>query len=131
MNRLKVFILFVLFCYINKTSCSKLTLKHWLYSCSSVECSTALNICSNCYGEINCKTCITNYRAECSVCAHDIFNKNDLETINGNDYLICDSSFSYHGKICNIFCRGQYFQTGQCIRILNIPVCECKPDTQY
>lgn len=128
MFKINVFILFSLL--ITSSQCNQLMLKNWLFTCTSTECSAALSICSNCLGERQCKSCITNYKAECSVCAEDIFNKNDLESIGGNDYLMCDSSDQFHGKICHLFCRGQYYQTGQCTRLINLPICQCTTDTQ-
>lgn len=100
--------------------------KHWLWSCVQNDCTTNFNSCLSCFGIRSCKNCLTNsYQNECSQCADDIFKENDLEIINGQEYLICDGQNQLHQKICHFFCRGKYFQTGICTKLNNIPICEC------
>ena len=99
--------------------------KYWLYTCNSVECSLAFSSCLNCFGEQGCKTCISVSKPGCSVCAEDIFNKNHLEPVNENKYLVCDPSDPFQLKVCHFYCRGQYEETGQCMRMGNKPVCIC------
>ena len=72
-----------------------------------------------------CKACITNANPNCSTCASDIFNKEDLETIDGNSYFVCESSDPYQSKACHFYCRGQFLQFGQCEIEQNISVCKC------
>lgn len=123
----KIFIFLSIF-FINKLECS-IQVKFWIATCTLNECSTALNTCINCFGERNCKSCITSAKADCSTCANDIYNKDELENIGGNQYLICDNSDPIQQKVCHLFCRGQYLQTGFCVRIQNIPVCQCMTDS--
>ncbi|CAF0727637.1 unnamed protein product [Brachionus calyciflorus] len=104
--------------------------KFWLTSCSFSGCYITFNSCLNCFGERNCKNCITSIKPECSVCADDIYNKNDLEEIGGNQYFICDSLDNFQVKACQLYCRGQYFQSGQCLRVQNVPVCQCSLNDQ-
>ena len=80
-------------------------------------------------GEASCKTCITNSLPACSNCANDIYNKDDLETIGGIQYMLCDISSQFQQKVCHLFCRRQNHQTGQCVKIQQILVCECTSDS--
>lgn len=102
--------------------------KYWLISCSLNDCSFAFNSCMNCFGEQDCKICITLSQPECSLCADDIFNKDDMESLNGNNYLICDSFDPIQEKVCHIYCRGKYKQYGQCVRENNFPICKCSSE---
>ncbi|CAF0765523.1 unnamed protein product [Brachionus calyciflorus] len=102
--------------------------KYWLTSCSLTGCSITLNACLNCFGERGCTSCVTSIRPECDQCISDIYNKNDLETYEGVQYFICDSLDSFQEKICHIYCRGQYKQTGKCTRYQNLPICQCTND---
>ena len=121
---LKIFI--CLFLFVSQIeSNSLISQKYWYLTCSSSECTTAINSCLNCLGERMCKACITNANPECSTCANDIFNKEDLETIEGENYFICESSDPIQAKICHFYCRGQYSQFGQCVIQQNLPVCQC------
>ncbi|RNA20443.1 hypothetical protein BpHYR1_053963, partial [Brachionus plicatilis] len=97
----------------------------WLISCTLSGCSFAFSSCMNCYGERGCKSCIALSKPECAVCADDIFNKEDLETINGNQYMICDSQDPIQSKVCHLYCRGQFSQSGKCVRENNLPICKC------
>ncbi|RNA06506.1 hypothetical protein BpHYR1_054191 [Brachionus plicatilis] len=99
--------------------------KFWLTSCSLSGCSLTLNACHHCYGEKNCKSCITSIKPECSKCVDDIFNQSDLQNVEDNKYLLCDASDSFQVTVCHFHCRGKYYQTGNCIRLNNIPVCQC------
>ena len=99
--------------------------RYWYSSCSSSECTTAINSCLNCLSERMCKACITNTIPNCSTCANDIFNKEDLEIINGVSYFVCESSDPFQSKVCHFYCRGQLFQFGQCEIQQNLPVCKC------
>lgn len=97
--------------------------KHWLVSCLS--CSTHFKYCFNCYGVSQCTECLTSIRPECSFCINDIY-QDKLETIAGKKYLICDKSNVLHAKICHLYCRGMYYETGVCQKFKNKPVCRCK-----
>ena len=103
--------------------------KSWLFTCAINSCSPFLNLCFNCFGERQCKTCITNIKSDCELCANDIYDKNNLEYIGGKEYLICDSTEPLHTKVCHLFCRGQFSQTGFCSKVQNVPVCICSSDT--
>lgn len=123
----KLFFLIFLSVYqINTTSLY--VAKHWLNSCAHNDCSKAINSCLNCNGEFDCISCVTNFRQECSQCAQEIFNVDDLESINGINYLLCDKSDPFQDKICHIYCRGISRLTGQCTRVQNIPVCQCSQE---
>ncbi|RNA20090.1 hypothetical protein BpHYR1_014898 [Brachionus plicatilis] len=76
----------------------------------------------SCFGKRGRKSCKALSKSECAVYAADIFNKDDLETINGNNYLICDSLDQIQSKVCHLYCRGQYAQSGECVRENNIPI---------
>lgn len=102
--------------------------KHYISTCSTNNCEGTLNACSNCFGENQCKSCISTTTG-CSSCANDIFKREDLEDLGGTQYLICDSSDSLQTKVCHLFCRGQYKQTGNCVRYNNLPVCECSSNS--
>ncbi|RMZ99010.1 hypothetical protein BpHYR1_021583, partial [Brachionus plicatilis] len=65
----------------------------------------------------------------CSICADDIYNKDDLETIDGNEYLICDPGDPIQSKVFHLYCRGQYAQSGQCVRVNHLPICKCYSDS--
>ncbi|RNA20441.1 hypothetical protein BpHYR1_053961 [Brachionus plicatilis] len=103
--------------------------RYWLISCTLSGCSFAFSSCMNCYGERGCKSCIALSKPECAVCADDIFNKEDLETINGNQYLICDSQDPIQSKVCHLYCRGQFSQSGNCVRENNFPICKCSSES--
>ncbi|RNA35750.1 WD-40 repeat-containing [Brachionus plicatilis] len=104
--------------------------RYWLISCTLSGCSFAFSSCMNCYGERGCKSCISLSKPECSVCADDIYNKDDLETIDGNEYLICDPGDPIQSKVCHLYCRGQYAQSGQCVRVNNLPICKCSSESE-
>ncbi|RMZ96870.1 WD40 repeat-containing, partial [Brachionus plicatilis] len=53
----------------------------------------------------------------------------DLETINGNQYLICDSGDPIQSKVCHLYCRGQFAESGKCVRENNLPICKCSSET--
>ncbi|RNA28920.1 hypothetical protein BpHYR1_004450, partial [Brachionus plicatilis] len=108
---------------------SKDNSRYWLISCTLSGCSFAFSSCMNCYGERGCKSCIALSKPECAVCADDIFNKEDLETINGNQYLICDSGDPIQSKVCHLYCRGQFAESGNCVRENNLPICKCSSET--
>ena len=111
---------------ISKIESSNLILnKYWYLTCSSNECLNAINSCLNCLGERMCKACVTNANPECSTCVNDIFNKDDLENIDGVQHFICDSSDPVQAKMCHFYCRGNFSQIGQCIIHQNLPICEC------
>ncbi|RNA35749.1 hypothetical protein BpHYR1_036409, partial [Brachionus plicatilis] len=103
--------------------------RYWLISCTLSGCSFAFSSCMNCYGERGCKSCISLSKPECSICADDIYNKDDLETIDGNEYLICDPGDPIQSKVCHLYCRGQYAQSGQCVRVNNLPICKCSSES--
>ena len=124
MSSFKCFIFICLFTSLVKSN-NLINSRYWYFSCSSPECTTAINSCLNCLGERMCKACITNTNPNCSTCANDIFNKEDLETIDGNSYFICESSDPFQSKVCHFYCRGQYSQYGQCETDQNLPVCKC------
>lgn len=105
--------------------------KFWLISCKLNGCSFAFASCMNCFGERSCKTCITLSKPECSACADDIYNKDDLETIGDNKYFICDSSDPIQSVVCHLYCRGQFKQSGQCGIENNLPVCLCSSEPKY
>ncbi|CAF0891265.1 unnamed protein product [Brachionus calyciflorus] len=102
--------------------------KLWSITCGSDTCSQSLSVCLYCYGERQCRQCLFNFNQECSACADDIFDKNNLENINGKDYLLCDSSDPLQVKICHIHCRSRNIAYGVCTKVQNIPVCECTAD---
>ncbi|RNA06326.1 WD-40 repeat [Brachionus plicatilis] len=90
---------------------------HWLNACRPNVCSeTAFSLCWNCFGERVCKSCISFNKWECSTCADGIYNKENLEKISGNHYLICDSMDSIQSRVCHLFCRGQYSQSDNIIK---------------
>ncbi|CAF0913087.1 unnamed protein product [Brachionus calyciflorus] len=103
--------------------------KLWSITCGSDTCSQSLSVCLFCYGERQCRQCLFNFNQECSACADDIFDKNNLENINGKDYLLCDSSDPLQVKICHIHCRSRNIAYGVCTKVQNIPVCECTADS--
>lgn len=105
--------------------------KYWLVSCTLDSCSFAFNSCMNCFGVLGCKSCITLNKPECSVCVDDIYNKDDLETINGNQYLLCDSLDPMQSAVCHLYCRGQYAQSGQCTVENGLPICKCSVQSGY
>lgn len=98
--------------------------KHWLQSCGTNDCLSVINSCLDCLGELQCKECIKN-KPECITCSQDIFDKEHLENIQGINYLLCDIYNPLQVKVCQIFCRGSYYSTGDCIRYENIPICKC------
>lgn len=99
--------------------------RYWFSTCSSTECTTALNFCLNCVGERMCKSCVTTHSPSCATCVDDIFNKDDLETVNGQQYLFCDISDPFQSKVCHFYCRGQLALSGQCTMLFNMPLCQC------
>ena len=101
--------------------------KFWLVTCPN--CLTALNPCMNCYGETSCKRCITSVQPSCSKCGDDIFDENNLESIGNQKYFLCDLSDEFQVKACHIYCRGNYEDLGTCVRIGNIPACQCNKKT--
>ncbi|CAF1039001.1 unnamed protein product, partial [Brachionus calyciflorus] len=103
--------------------------KYWLLSCNLSGCSFAFSTCMTCLGESGCKACISLSKPGCSTCADDIFKKDDLETIDGNKYLLCDPLDPIQSTVCHIYCRGQYAQIGQCVRENNSPICKCFSET--
>jgi hypothetical protein len=108
--------------YFNKNT------KAYVFSCSSEECQNAITQCSDnlkCFGEHLCKKCI-GYFPECnSACADDLFNKTDYLTLNGQNYLICDSQSKEQKNACNIVCRAGYFSYSECTLEMNFPICKC------
>jgi hypothetical protein len=127
---IKVLFFFIFYQKINSDLLIKsFNSKFWLTTCLADGCSLQLGSCMSCFGETNCKRCITSLKPECGQCAEDIYNRNDLETVAGNQYLFCDSMDFFQRQICHLFCRGQFAQTGNCIRISNLPICECVFDT--
>lgn len=121
------YLYFFIFLSISESSNESYS-KYWLISCSQSDCSFAFGSCLNCFGEQDCKTCITLSKPECSLCADDIFNDDDMESVNGNKYLICDSFDPIQQKACQIYCRGKYQKSGQCVRENNFPICKCSAE---
>ncbi|CAF1013692.1 unnamed protein product [Brachionus calyciflorus] len=119
------FIFFLTFLFFSISEIKTLETKYWLSSCTLYGCEIAINECSNCFGETNCKRCITNIKQYCSFCAEDIFDKEILETIGNEKYFLCDNTDPFQRKICHIYCRGKLINFGDCKRIENIPACEC------
>ena len=74
-------------------------------SCLSNNCSNALIFCKFFYGERQCFQCIKNFKQECSECADDIFDINNLK---------CVETDPNQAIICHIYCRGKLRQTGFC-----------------
>ena len=72
-----------------------------------------------------CRTCVTAQSPSCSTCVDDIFNKDDLETVNGQQYLLCDVNDPYQAKVCQFYCRAQLATFGQCAMLHNMPLCQC------
>ncbi|CAF1066208.1 unnamed protein product [Brachionus calyciflorus] len=62
----------------------------------------------NFFGERSCKTCISFSKPECSV--------------------FCDPLDPIQSKVCHLFFRGQFTQSGQCVRENNLPVCKCSSE---
>ncbi|CAF0779022.1 unnamed protein product [Brachionus calyciflorus] len=123
------FVLLIFFNYFHKAKFATLDEKYWQISCNLNGCAQPLNTCLNCIGEQDCIKCISNSKPECSTCANEIFNKDDLEEINENKYLLCESSDIIHNKVCLIYCRGNFFRNGQCLRFQNFPVCQCSTNS--
>ncbi|CAF1079029.1 unnamed protein product [Brachionus calyciflorus] len=94
-------------------------------NCASESCSKSLDICKFCYGERQCRQCITNFDSQCSQCVDFIYDKNNLLSINNDKYLLCDASDPLQTKICNIYCRGQNVGQSSCGLIDNVQVCKC------
>lgn len=111
------------------TSISLIQKRHWISSCSSLSCTSTFAQCMNCSGQQDCKSCLMSTYPECNNCINDIF-KVEIEFINGLDYLICDPQESYHQHICHFHCRGQFKETGKCVRQANIPLCQCSASTK-
>ena len=99
--------------------------KHWATTCTTSTCSLALNTCMNCYGEAQCRHCIKMYNSDCELCANDIFNKTNLHSIYGTQYMLCLSNDLSQSKVCHIFCRGSYKVSGMCSHTENLNVCQC------
>ena len=116
---------FILLFFPLVNSSNLISSKYWYFTCSSNECTTAINSCLNCLGERMCKACITNTNPNCATCANDIFNKEDLENIDGIPYFVCENSDPFQSKVCHFYCRGQYSQFGQCEINQNLPYCQC------
>lgn len=77
-------------------------------------------------GQTQCQKCIKESSNECLICSYEIFNKADLETINGESYLLCDKSEKYHNSVCNLFCRGKFQPFGKCEIVNHMPLCICQ-----
>ncbi|RNA06504.1 NACHT and WD domain [Brachionus plicatilis] len=122
-------VLFIVLFASQSQSAKIINPKFWLTTCPLSGCTLTFNACLGCYGERNCKSCITSIKPECATCADDIFAEDGLETINENKYLLCDANDSFQVTVCHFHCRGRYYQTGKCTRLLNFPICECLSTT--
>jgi hypothetical protein len=101
--------------------------KYWLTSCSQNGCNLILNSCMICLGQTSCRNCISTLKPECSTCANDIFDPRFLESVPGllEPKLICDPVDQFQRQVCTIYCRGKFFNSGNCQYYGAIPVCNC------
>lgn len=127
MFKTKILLICVLFS-ISESSFNKNS-KYWLITCGYSGCMFAFNFCFTCLGENNCKECLSSINQICSSCADDIFKQDFMEVIDGVNYLICDPMDLVQTKVCHLFCRGQFKTTGQCVRVNNLPVCQCSSES--
>ena len=103
--------------------------KIYLTTCSSSTCTDALTKCAFCFGETQCKKCISDFNEECVLCASEVFSEPSF-TIGGTVYpMICDSTQALQVSVCNIRCRSEWFTNGNCVKVENAPVCQCSTTT--
>jgi hypothetical protein len=109
----------------NNEFISEKRLNRWLFSCSQANCLNTIDKCveDKCLGEQDCMNCMIENRYECKQCVTEIYNK--LVLINGE--LICAENDELHQSVCQLYCRGIFYQRGNCQRNdKNIPICDCQ-----
>jgi hypothetical protein len=104
----------VLLMHNNAISCFDLVAKPKAYmmSCASGECQEAISNCVNmwhCLGVKPCQKCLAYYPQCDSACGIDLFDKDEYLSVNGFDYLPCESSNQKQVAACALHCRGRYF----------------------
>jgi hypothetical protein len=100
------------------------TQSRWIFSCSTNKCELALIECTtlNCSGNDECIKCVNNIDISCNQCIQQIYEPSSLV----NDEFICTINSDLDNKVCEIFCRGQFYHKGKCLRnTQNIPRCLC------
>jgi WD40 repeat protein len=82
-------------------------------------------IAKKCYGLKSCKSIITEKFPFCTTCVNELLDPRNLETVNGNNYFICDKEDVFQVLGCNFFCRVNFLPSGACERVGNVPACKC------
>ena len=101
----------------------------WQSICSINSCESTLQECIShaCFGKANCKSCVEDYKLECSKCVDEIYDETaqiQLPGLNQNT-IICDSNNQMHTTVCNFFCRSSFKPFYKCELISSIPICTC------
>jgi hypothetical protein len=114
---LSIFVFIIGFvCLINISQSLEYDEDSWLFPCSFVDCNYALQECYNikCFGVNQCKRCVMDYNTYCSTCVDKIFDPFVHHLTNDNRYKDCDSKDQVQVKSCQLFCRGNFFNKGNC-----------------
>ena len=101
--------------------------RFWIVTCNTNSCEKAFQnaIDNKCSGLKQCKAVIDQHYPYCSMCLQELVDKDILEEINGQEYLVCSSEEQVQSLGCELYCRVNWYVTGQCGRLGNMPVCEC------
>ena len=96
-------------------------------SCNTPICKEGLDACiaSDCYVARDCKSIIDGNYPTCSRCVVDILDPSTHATVNGNNYLVCDSEDDLQVKVCLFYCRVYYYPYGECVKQYSVPICKC------
>jgi WD40 repeat protein len=114
----------------NAISCFDLVAKPKAYmmSCASGECQEAISYCVNkwmCLGVKGCQICLAYYPLCDRQCGGDLLEPIEYLSLNGLNYLPCDSSSQMQVAACAINCRSRFFTSSECSRVEGFPVCKC------
>ena len=120
----------IFICLVFAMCCSSVfSLWQWTdpYMCKSNNCYQTIRMCINegCIGP-QCDRCMKD-NAECSFCLEMFVDDSNYIQIGNYKYFYCDPK-SDNDDACEFQCRRNYFITdvgSLCIRIGNIPVCQC------
>ncbi|RNA28450.1 serine threonine kinase [Brachionus plicatilis] len=93
-------------------------------TCQTSFCKLALDPCVRCFGVYQCKKCILSVEKDCLPCADEIYAQKNV-MIGRNQFQMCHTLNDLSNKICHMFCRGYFYETGSCQMLNDIFVCQC------
>ena len=119
--------LFISLLFVASSSTLPDLARFWIVTCKINSCEKAFQnaIDNKCSGLKQCKAVIDQHYPYCSMCFDDLVDKEILEEINGQEYLVCSSEELVQSIGCELYCRVNWFVTGHCGRLGNVPVCQC------